>query len=272
MEDIKNRNVYLTKMSKTFFDKAWFMSHIPEEIDTFIDFGCADGSFMKFLQSNCPSFKYFGVDNDPYFVRKTEENGFRCHTSLDFYKNGHGGIDRDKTCLILSSVLHEIYSYSNSTGFWNEVAKLNPKYIAIRDMMFIKNKNVCTDGIEYIFKKYFEKQFLEFKEIWLDRHDIDFEPSADFYTHFMLKYIYNNENWKREVKENYLPLTSKQIVEKSWYLGYEIDFEDHYKLPYLVNRWKADFHLDIDHCYTRNLKEFINSISTHVKILLRRNI
>ena len=41
MEDIKNRNVYLTKMSKTFFDKAWFMSHIPEEIDTFIDFGCA---------------------------------------------------------------------------------------------------------------------------------------------------------------------------------------------------------------------------------------
>ena len=43
MEDIKNKEIYLTKMSKTFFDKAWFMSHIPEGIDTFIDFGCADG-------------------------------------------------------------------------------------------------------------------------------------------------------------------------------------------------------------------------------------
>ena len=37
MEDINNKEIYLTKMSKTFFDKAWFMSHIPEGIDTFID-------------------------------------------------------------------------------------------------------------------------------------------------------------------------------------------------------------------------------------------
>jgi ribosomal protein L11 methylase PrmA len=270
MEDIKNRNVYLTKMSKTFFDKAWFMSHIPEEIDTFIDFGCADGSFMKFLQSNCPSFKYFGIDNDPYFVRKTEENGFKCYTSLDDFFIKTNDFDRDRTCLILSSVLHEIYSYSNSTGFWNEVAKLNPKYIAIRDMMFIQKKQVSLEGIDYIFEKYFKKQFAEFKEIWKDEHDLDY--TAEFFAHFMLKYIYNNENWKREVKENYLPLNEKMLINKSWMLGYEIDFKDHYKLPYLVNRWKTDFHLNFDHYYANNLKEFINSISTHVKILLRRNI
>jgi hypothetical protein len=170
----------------------------------------------------------------------------------------------------LSSVLHEIYSYSNSTGFWNEVAKLNPKYIAIRDMMFLQNKKASIEGIEYIFKKYFEEQFLDFKTEWYDERDLEY--TSEFFVHFMLKYIYNNENWDREVKENYLSLLKNDLTNKAWYLGYEIDFEDHYKLPYLVNRWKADFHLDIDHCYTRNLKEFINSISTHVKILLRRNI
>ena len=29
-EQIQNYECYLTKMSKTFFDKAWFMSHLPE--------------------------------------------------------------------------------------------------------------------------------------------------------------------------------------------------------------------------------------------------
>ena len=63
MIEIKNTDVYLTKMSKTFFDKAWFMSHLPESIYTIIDFGCADGSFMKFLKNNCPSFKYFSASS-----------------------------------------------------------------------------------------------------------------------------------------------------------------------------------------------------------------
>ena len=270
MEDIKNKEIYLTKMSKTFFDKAWFMSHIPEGIDTFIDFGCADGSFMKFLQLNCPSFNYIGIDNNKTFKKKTEENGFKCYTSLDDFFIKTNDFDRNRTCLILSSVLHEIYSYSNSTCFWNEVAKLNPKYIAIRDMMFLQNKKASIEGIEYIFRKYFEEQFLDFKTGWYDKRELEY--TSEFFVHFMLKYIYNNENWDREVKENYLSLLKNDLTNKAWYLGYEIDFEDHYKLPYLVNRWKSDFHLDIDHCYTRSLKEFINSISTHVKILLRRNI
>ena len=32
--EILNYETYLTKMSKTFFYKAWFMSHLPEEINS----------------------------------------------------------------------------------------------------------------------------------------------------------------------------------------------------------------------------------------------
>ena len=66
---------YLTKMSKTFFDKAWFMSHLSEDITTIVDFGCADGSFMKFLKLNCPAITYIGIDNSLEFKQKTIDNG-----------------------------------------------------------------------------------------------------------------------------------------------------------------------------------------------------
>ena len=87
----------------------------------------------------------------------------------------------------------------------------------------------------------------------------------------MLKYIYNNENWSREVKENYLPIDINEIRNVFCMntifpkVNYSIDFQSFYKLPYLVNRWKNDFELDKNF----ELNEFVRNINTHYKMLLK---
>lgn len=267
MEKIKNYEVYLTKMAKTFFDKAWFMSHLTEDIDTIIDFGCADGSFMQFLQFNCPGYNYIGIDNDPEMQKHTKEKGFECYSSLndiEFYKE-------KTTCLVLNSVIHELYSYGKKRTL-NDIFEFHPHCIAIRDMMFSPIDSIrfylpLTDYLKIcnLFTKKYPKQFQEFSDIWHEKQEAEVEIA-----HFLLKYIYDNENWNREVKENYLPIEIKNL--RNLFIAnttnakpnYRVDFQSFYKLPYLVNKWKKDFKLNKNF----ELNEFVRNINTHFKMLL----
>ena len=270
--EILNYETYLTKMSKTFFDKAWFMSHLPEEINTIVDFGCADGSFLKFLQINCPSYLYIGIDNDPKMQELCKEKGFKCYSSFREFKESNCYYSEDTTCIVLNSVIHEIYSYCQENVI-SEIYSFHPKYIAIRDMMFnpidrtrfylpLKDYN----NIISLFNEKYPIQFNEFHEFWKNKQNYEIGIA-----HFLLKYIYNNENWGREVKENYLPIDINEIrnvfcMNKIFPKNnYSIDFQSFYKLPYLVNRWKNDFELDKNF----ELNEFVRNINTHYKMLLK---
>ncbi len=270
MNKIQNYECYLTKMSKTFFDKAWFMSHLPEDIHTIIDFGCADGSFMEFLQRNCPNYTYIGIDNDPKMQELTKEKGFECYKSIN-EAHKKNIIFEKNTCVILNSVIHELYSYSNEDTL-SKIYSFHPKYIAIRDMMYnpIDKTRFYLPLNDYkkiisIFQEKYLYQFEKFYDIW--RH----QSNDVKIVHFLLKYIYNNENWEREVKENYLPVNIDSIREIFCYntifpdKNYQIEFQSFYKLPYLVNRWKNDFELDKNYV----LNEFIKNINTHFKMLLK---
>lgn len=270
--EIQNYQLYLTKMAKTFFDKAWFMSHLPENIDTIIDFGCADGSFLKFLEINCPSYDYIGIDNNSKMQELTRNKGFSCFSSLeeaDKYKC----IFPENTCIVLNSVIHELYSYQNENALKN-VYSFHPKYIAIRDMMYnpIDKTRFYLPLNDYkriinVFQEKCFHQWEQFYENWKNQND---EVQV---THFLLKYIYDNENWEREVKENYLPIDINEIRKLFCYNkidptgNYQIEFQTFYKLPYLVNRWKKDFELDKNPA----LNEFIRNINTHFKLLLTCN-
>lgn len=270
--NINNYEIYLTKMSKTFFDKAWFMSNLPENVYCIIDFGCADGSFMQFLNVNCPHMTYIGIDNDPKFQDMTRKLGFECWSSFDeLMKNSKVTFSREKTCVVLSSVLHEIYSYGKEKEFWEGLKTFDPKYIAIRDMMFtpveleLHFSNLEYEKIVNLFKWYYKDQWDEFYKNWKDQSKIQ------QVIHFMLKYIYD-ENWSRQVKENYLSLTIRDLNFCIKNLGYTVDFDSYYKLPYLVNRWKNDFCFGTDNIRFSDehyiLKHFIDKINTHYKMLL----
>lgn len=263
MEQINDYDCYLTKMSKTFFDKAWFMSHLSEDILYIIDYGCADGSFIEFLKRNCPGYIYVGIDNDPTMQRLTKEKGFQCFSSLKELKE-NTAIISEKICLVLNSVIHEIWSYSQESNFLEDLHQFYPKYIAIRDMMYnpldrtrfylpYKDYN----KIKSIFEEKYPEQFAEFCNNWKEQ---DNEVKI---THFLLKYFYK-ENWKREVKENYLPIDINKLRD-FLYIEYDIEFQNFYKLPYLVNKWKQDFELDKNF----ELNEFIRNINTHYKMLLK---
>lgn len=262
---------YLTKMSKTFFDKAWFMSHLSEDIDTIIDFGCADGSFLDFLKRNCPQYRYIGIDNNYQMQQLTKEKGFECYGSISEMIEKGCCMFEEYTCIVLNSVIHEIYSYCQESVL-SDIYSFHPKYIAIRDMMFnpIDKTRFYLPINDYnkiinLFQEKYPTQFEEFHNIWKD------QKNEKEIAHFLLKYIYNNENWHREVEENYLPIEIDNI--RNTFCcntifadgNYNIDFQTFYKLPYLVNRWKKDFELDKNF----ELNEFVRNINTHFKMLLK---
>lgn len=266
--NIKDMNTYLTKMSKTFFDKAWFMSHLPDDIYTIIDVGCADGSFIEFLKKCGLDFEYIGIDNNPEMQALTKEKGFTCYSSIKELKK-NTNISAKNTCIVLNSIIHELYSYYNDSVL-TDIYFFHPKYIAIRDMMYnpidrtrfylpIDDYNKIKD---VLMEKYPE-QFEQFLKIWCS------QPRDKRVAHFLLKYIYK-ENWDREIQENYLPYDIDMIRKKFcgdivFNDGYTIEFQEFYKLPYLVNKWKKDFELKKN----PELNEYVKNINTHFKMLLK---
>lgn len=75
------------------------------------------------------------------------------------------------------------------------------------------------------------------------------------FLHFLMKYKYI-ENWDREVKENYFPITLEELLKKIP-SDYEIAYIETYCLPYLKSIVEKDFGININD-------------NTHVKLLLKR--
>lgn len=259
---ITDQSGYLNKMRKTFMDKSWFMSIIPCDVTTIVDFGCADNSFNEFLQNSFPEYGYIGIENNPDFVKKVKSKGQMCFETLKDLADSDLIIP-DNTLLVLNSVIHEVYSYGNIDKFWEDVKALNPKYIAFRDM-YVRNCGEYGSRIEAEFESAISNSFME-------EHYKDFVkewgPLKDGYTasHFLLKYFYT-ENWNREVKENYIPYHYRELHTKIRNAGYNITFERFYSLPFLKDKWHSDFNCD----KYPQLKTFIVRLTTHLKLFLVR--
>ena len=262
MNPINDNEVYLARMKKTYMDKAWFMSIIPEDIDTIVDFGCADNSFCHFLAESFPQFKFIGIDNNEEFLQLAEKNGDLCYRSLEELAQA-GTCNPQTTLLVLNSVIHEVYSYWSMDEFWKQVGMLNPKCIAIRDM-YAKGCGVYKAATQReleaaVTEAGLGTEWSEFKDIWGELED------GYTATHFLLKYFYK-ENWAREVKENYLPFHYRDIHKMIRRAGYDVTVERFYGLQYLKDKWTRDFCLD----KRAALKAFITQLTTHMKLFLMK--
>ena len=260
-KNIKNNAIYLSRMQKTYLDKSWFMSIIPDEIDTIVDFGCADNSFNEYLGQNFPEYDYIGIDNNPEFIKMVRDKGQTCFSNLqeltdNFY------INPDSTLLVMNSVLHEIYSYANVDKFYEDLKSFNPKYIAFRDM-YARDCGYygsrTQQELETIAKVNMKAHYNDFVKKW---GQIDNGYTA---VHFLLKYFYN-ENWNREVNENYIPYHYRELHERFRRAGYNVTFERFYGLMFLKDKWHKDFRCDEN----PHLKTFIDKITTHLKLFLVR--
>ena len=151
-------------------------------------------------------------------------------------------------------MIHEVYSYSNINGidkFWNNVFEYDYKYIAIRDFCVSRSVNRNSDINDYtkVIQNADEKQIIDYESIWGSLRD------NRNLIHYLMKYRYT-ENWDREVRENYFPITLEQLLSKIPTYKYEIIYFEDYILPFTSNKIKQDFDVDIHD-------------NTHVKLLLQ---
>lgn len=254
---ISNYDQYISDMNTTMSDKLFFLEEI--KFDVIVDFGCADGSFLQSLSSSRPNVKIIGYDLDQTMLDIAKKKLPGNAVLTDDWNVVLKEISKYKNPLLnLSSVIHEVYSYSNSqtvSKFWNQqVFGGHFKYITIRDMMpsveLTRNEiSNYKDDAKKVRQKANKNSLTSFEEVW----GSIFNDYRNF-IHFLLKYRYT-DNWEREVNENYLPITLETLKSKIP-SDYSIIYEKDFVLPYLRQEVKKDFGVELTH-------------STHVKMIIK---
>lgn len=255
--DISNMDRYLEEMSKGLSDKLFFLNMI--DLDILIDFGSADGQILNYISNVKPKIKLIGYDIDEKMIEHSRKKYPKVKFESDWdivnkiiEENKHLKIG-----ILLSSVIHEVYSYSGGKiikKFWEEqVFNKNIDYVIIRDMMpSSRFEKMNMIDIQKIKEKSNPKYLMEFEEEWGD-------ISNNFRTtlHWLLKYRYI-DNWNRELKENYLPLTLDFFKNKWIPNTWSIQYEDNYTYDYIRKQVKKDFDVDLTE-------------PTHIKMIIQNN-
>ena len=189
-----------------FVDKLYLTGH--DHVDVLVDFGCADGSLIRWLRQLWPDCRYIGYDIDPVMIEQAKRN---C-PDVTFTSNWNEVVRSVFTvhgvlAINLSSVLHEVYSYCDENEIAQTIDKisgLHPDLIFVRDMYYPSHRAesthpdvlaaICGNKIHY-------DQLREFEKHWGP------VTGTKNLMHFLLKYRYT-ENWDREVQENYFSIPS----------------------------------------------------------------
>jgi len=275
MTKIKNLDAYNASMSKALVDKLFMMDKV--QADVFVDFGCADGTLLNVLNNLFPDKQYIGYDHNAEMIRaaaykfgvKKEEGdekviSFRAKKNV-LLTSDHlelwmvfQGLKKQglKVCLILSSVIHEVYSYGPETvkGFWDRIWALAPEFIAIRDMCVSQTASRPSDDIIVArIRQTFGKTHPDELTAWEAQWGTLEENWS--LTNFFLHYRYV-ENSDLEWKENYLPLNKEallKLVPKEYFPHYI----NHYTLPFLRDEVWKDFGVQLQE-------------RTHLQLILRK--
>ena len=253
---ITNMAVYNSGMKKSLLDKIYFMDKVDAEV--FVDYGCADGTLINFLSSLFPEFTYIGFDISEEMVQLARKNN-EANENVFFSSNWQDVKNKissmkKKSAVLLSSVIHEVYSYGTSgdvSTFWDRVFTDGFDYIVIRDMMpstSIDRRSDIND-VAKVFRTADVKSLSNFERVWGS-----VENNKNL-IHFFLKYRYT-DNWAREVKENYMPINREEFLSQLPE-NYEITFHEHFILPFLKTMVEKDFKVE--------LKD-----NTHIKLIMKK--
>jgi hypothetical protein len=250
-------NKYNTSLSKTIDEKLFFLDKI--NTDLIVDFGCADGKILQAIRQRKPKISLIGYDvsDDMLNIAKTTLPG--ANFTNDWISVRSAAYNHDNPTLLLSSVIHEVYSYSDSKEvkkFWEEkVFGGMFKYIVIRDMIpsvELQRQDFLNfrEDAKKINKRANKKYLNSFENVW-GLIDNDYRTLLQW----LLKYRYT-DNWERELKENYLPLTLETLYKKIP-SNYRILFKDNYIFEPLQKHVMNDFGIKLNH-------------TTHTKMIIER--
>ena len=212
-EGILNYHVYNDRMRRSMWDKAFFMDKIPLT-EAVVDYGCADGSLIRFLQALFPGTYFVGYDIDEAMVaaanaQRRENTWFFTDQEAVRKQLQALGIAPERTAVNFSSVFHEIFAYhADPDGIRRFLEALSPRYIVVRDMQYRSADDAAL---------------LDPQTEARVRSVLPREQTADFeavfgsirlrknLTHLLLKIDYT-ENWPRECREDYFSVSAEGLM------------------------------------------------------------
>lgn len=254
---ISNLQSYIEGMNYSMRDKLFFTEIV--NFDVIVDFGCADGTFLEELSKIKPNVKLIGYDLDDKMLSKAKSRlGKKAIFTNNWYDAVKYTTGYKNPLLNLSSVIHEVYSYSRPSvisQFWNnQVFGGDFKYITIRDM--IPSLEMDKQEIGH-FKDDVRKVRSKSDKFYLDSFEKKWGTINDNYrtfVHYLMKYRFK-DNWDREVNENYLPVSLETV--KSKISGdYKVVYEEDFLLTFLKDQVKKDFNVELTH-------------TTHTKMIIK---
>lgn len=273
-KDFKDLQSYNSAMGRAVDEKLFFLDKLDLDASDFciVDFGCADGTVLQEIERRIPSKEGFyrgfvGFDISETMIKLAKERWSGQTYDVKFTSNWEEvryaiALAKEKdipVILLLSSVLHEVYSYGQKQDietFWERINNSQADVVVFRDMMWstvYRNWDVgyWVEKIRYRYAKVLTTDYKlpEFEKKW---GTIEVPNNL---LHYLLKYQWQ-VNWERENNEDYLPISLSQFLEKMR-TTYEPSYLEHYVLPYLQRKVAQDWCIDLD-------------VPTHLKAIFRR--
>jgi SAM-dependent methyltransferase len=251
--NIPSMESYNIEMRKSMIDKIFFLDKVTTKV--IVDFGCADGSTIAFMNILFPEYTYIGYDLSDEMITIAKKKCPFAHFFSDWNKLQEflETTERPRT-VVCNSLIHEVYAYGSPNDvkiFWDRIYSESFDWVVIRDMAVSDSVTRKSDPLSVIRvrKNYNSDVLAQFERKWGSINEN--WPLV----HFLLKYRYKT-NWSREVNENYLPISLEDMINlipKNWD---PIDFK-HYVLPFIRQKVREDFNIDLQD-------------STHVQLILKR--
>ncbi len=247
MEEIANPQTYLARMSMPLQEKLKIARFIPKGTRSVLDVGCADGTVTLALAEMYPEVEFVGLDLDERFIAKAQARIGRLRNirfETGYLRERLSAPERFEVVLFCS-VLHEFYSYGE--GISTVVKALADAHEILKP----GGSLIIRDMILYDYAEQSELWIPEMKEKVLKKMGIPpllagFEKyfgvikTIKGLNHFLLKYLYD-DNWEREVKENYVPVSFEKYDQIFRLLGMSVLFQRSSTIPYLKEKWMDDF-------------------------------
>ena len=266
----KSIDSYNDAMRKNLDDKLFFAKFLPKHPMLIVDFGCADGSLINKMYELFENrefgtlIKYIGFDISEEMINLAKAK-FNHYTNRVMFTSNWDEVEKqllsytEYKVLILSSVIHEVYSYGTEESvrvFWDRVIHSGFHYVCVRDMMYSEDMDRQTNpltshryGLEKLTKAPLNVCLKEFEEKW---GSINNNKNL---IHFLLKYRWQI-NWERELNENYFPIEFHSFLSK---------FESMYNQTYL-ERFRVSF---LEECWKKDFDITVNDY-THIKAIFER--
>lgn len=260
ISNISNYDVYTQRMKVGMYDKCWWVDKIYSEIDTVIDFGCADGALREALEIYCPQIiNYYGIENNEGFYDTLDFKGISYYSDIMNLPNDE--INWDRTIIVMNSVVHEILTYQGISAFRDLLHYFrifNPRHIAIRDMCLTSYLASVYDPKYYntILGSNFSDRYWDFI-ISHPNYEIDYAEDVACAVEFFLKYTYR-ENWQREKNECYLWAWPHQVL-AAMEGSMRVEVSEDFRIVPQIRQIERDFCIKLP-----------DDLFTHHKMLLTR--